>query len=401
MPRSFALGLVWWFTFAGLGLIFPFYSLYLGENAGLPGTQVGLVMATLPLMGLLAQPLWGQVADRTGLRTGVLSLLAAGASLGYAGLTQAEGFGGFLICTALLALFSTALIPSCVAVTLALLPDGPGFGRARVMGTLAFGVSAASLPFVLRAFQQTGYAAPPARPEGEAGLELIFGLAAAFLALAALLSLRLPVKGSVTVRAGPGEWRALFRNPPFVRILLFTFLAYLSMQGPMVLFPILVRDQGGGIDAISRMWILMIALEVPLVYYFGATLNRVGTRGVIAIGIGAATLRWALSGYCDDLGWVYGAQLLHGVTVWGIVLGTPFYANEVVPPHLRSTAQGVLAMLGISLGSMLSNVGAGWLTDSIGPRAPAQVGSVLALLLTLALPWMLPARPPGDPPPAG
>jgi MFS family permease len=114
---------------------------------------------------------------------------------------------------------------------------------------------------------------------------------------------------------------------------------------------------------------------------------------VIAIGMIAAAVRWGVSGFAEDLRWVYLAQILHGVTVWGIILGAPVYVDAVVPARLRSTAQALLAMVGVSLGSILSNVGAGWLSDVVGPRAPAQVAGVMGLMLTLALPWMLPPTP--------
>jgi len=401
MPTLLALSLVWWFVLGGLGLIFPFYSLYLSENAGLSGGEVGAVMATLPLMGLLAQPFWGQVADRSGLRGRVLAVLAVGTCLGYGSLRYATGFGGFLVATAGLALFSTALIPSCVSVSLASLSDrsGTAFGRVRVMGTLGFGVSVGSFPWLLRAAEEFGLAPSSHSPgmPSQPGLGLMFQLAAGALALAALASLLLPSKGAVSLRSSRGEWRQLLRNGPFLRVLLFTFLAYLSIQGPMVLFPILVRAQGGGLDAISQMWLIMLALEVPLVFFLGAGVRRVGPRGVIAIGVVAAAVRWSVSGYADDLRWVYPAQALHGVTVFGIVLGAPVYVDAVVPARLRSTGQGLLAMVGVSLGSILSNLSAGWLTEAIGPTAPARVAGVLAALLALALPWLLPpVRPPAD-----
>ena len=71
-------------------MFFPFYSLYLAENAGLSGSQVGLVLAALPAVGIVAQPFWGQVADRTGSRARVLMLLTAGAMLGQIVLALAE-----------------------------------------------------------------------------------------------------------------------------------------------------------------------------------------------------------------------------------------------------------------------------------------------------------------------
>ncbi len=399
-PRSSSplLSAVWWFVLGGLGLIFPFYSLYLRENAGLSGTQVGAVMATLPLIGLIAQPFWGHLADRTGRRVTVLAALAFGTCLGYCGLAFANSFSSFIIGTALLALFSTPLLPGCVSLSLALLPEptGAAFGRVRVMGTIGFGVSVGLFPVVLRAYQRFSPASgqpAAAAGEGEAGLRIMFFVAALLLLLATATTLRLPEGRVVSLRARRGEWRLLVRNGLFARVLIFTFLAYLFIQGPMVLFPILVRAQGGGLEAISRMWLIMLTLEIPLLFYFGVGLARMGPRGVIAIGITAAAVRWGVSGFVDDLRWVYLVQVLHGVTVWGVILGVPLYVDAIVPQRLRSTGQGLLAMIGVSLGSIISNVGAGWLTEVVGPKAPARVAGVAAGLLALALPLMLPATP--------
>ena len=76
------MGATWFFCLGGLGVFFPYYSLYLHENAGLDAAQVGIVYAVLPMVGLLAQPFWGQIADRTGSRSRVLSFLAAGTAVG-------------------------------------------------------------------------------------------------------------------------------------------------------------------------------------------------------------------------------------------------------------------------------------------------------------------------------
>jgi MFS family permease len=85
------------------------------------------------------------------------------------------------------------------------------------------------------------------------------------------------------------------------------------------------------------------------------------------------------------------AQVLHGVVVAGLVIGSPLYVESVVPEHLRATGQNLLAMIGLSLGGMLSNLGAGLLIDLAGPDAPYRVGGVGALCAAALLPWWLPA----------
>jgi len=421
------LAVIWWFALAGLGLIFPYAALYLSTNAGLSGSQTGVVLAMLPMVGLFAQPFWGQVADRTGRRSRVLAGLTFGTALGYALLGLPDSFLGFVLCAALLAFFAPAVVPVCVSVSLALLPDRNRtvFGRVRVMGTLGFAASVGLFPLFLNAFQEFGprlglfFERVPGHEMGgpldpshsesvvattativttvttiEPGLAILFPLAGLFLLVASVASFALPSSGSVALRAQRGEWRLLLKNRSYLRVLALAFLVYLFIQGPMVLFPILVRSRGGGIDAISHMWLIMLVLEVPLVLYFGAGVSRVGARGVIAIGVAAAALRWTLSGFVDDLRWVYLAQALHGVTVWGVILGVPVYIDAIVPARLRSTAQGLLAMVGVALGSMFSNLGSGWLSEFIGPRAPAQIGGLACLALFFSLPWILPRTQP-------
>ena len=102
-PGSTAL--IWFFTLGGLGVFFPFFSMYLDENAGLTGSEIGVVMAALPAVGILAQPLWGIVGDRSGRRARLLALLCFGAGACYVLLWFARGFPAILGTTALLALF--------------------------------------------------------------------------------------------------------------------------------------------------------------------------------------------------------------------------------------------------------------------------------------------------------
>ncbi len=393
VKRPVVMALVWFFVLGGLGIWFPFVSLYLHENAGLSGAQVGVVIALPPLVGLVAQPLWGQVADRTGSRARVLAGLALGAAAGYTLVGQASGVAAIAASVAGLALFSSALIPMAFAVTLALAraPDAREVGLARATGTVGFLVTVVLFPLVLDAWQRSRGLAAGADPAvSEPGLEIMFPLAGAIVAIGALLALALPGDGGVELRAARGDWRALFRHAPYRRVLLFGFVAFLCMQGPQVMFPIFVRSLGGSIDSVSQMWILMLSLEIPLIAFSGLTLRRLGARGLLAMGVAAGALRWIVCGLAPELAWVWPFQILHGVVVAGLVIGAPLYVDAVVPERLRATGQGVYAMLAVSVGGILSNLGAGWLLEHVGPPAPYLVGGLGSLALLLALPVLLP-----------
>jgi MFS transporter, PPP family, 3-phenylpropionic acid transporter len=397
MPAPVVMSCVWFFCLGGLGIFFPFFSLYLGENAGLSGPQMGLVLSMLPLIGTLAQPFWGQLADRTGSRSRVLALLVFGAAAGYLSLGFAQGFPALLIATMLLALFSTAMIPTAMAVSFALAQGDRAreLGRMRVWGTVGFLLLVVGFPPLLHQLQAArGLVREPGGPS-EPGLGVMFPVTAAVLLVGALIALALPRGGEMALRAPKGDWRRLMLHRPFVRLLAFSLFAYACLQGPMSIFPIYVRSLGGTLDSVSQMWILMLALEIPLVFYSGSSIARFGPRGLLAIGVLAGGVRWTACGLAPDLAFVYPFQLLHGVVVAGLVVGGPLYVEAVVPERLRSTGQGMLAMVGVSVGAVASQLGTGVLLELGGPRAPYLVGGIGALALAGLLPWLLPpvARP--------
>lgn len=393
MWRALPLALFWFIYMGALGIFFPYYSLYLRENAALAGTQVGLVLSMFPLVGCVAEPFWGQVADRTGARGRVVVFLSFGASLGYLALGAASGFPAILLATALLAVFATAILSITVSVTLALLHGaGPyGFGLVRVWGTLGFLSLVVGFPWILHDFQKARGMVKALGGPSEPGLEVMFIVTAALVFAAALVGFFLPREGSAALRASRGEWRLLFGNRAVVRFLLLMLLAYFLLQGPMWLFPVYVRSRGGDLDTIRRMWILMLAVEIPLVMSSGAGLKRLGTRGLLALGILAGGVRWTVSGMVDDPGVVYAVQMLHGVMVAGLILGAPLYLDTVVPERLRSTAQTLLSLVGVGIGGVASNIGAGWLLQHLGPEAPYIFSGFGCLALGSLVWWMLPS----------
>ncbi len=381
----------WFLYFGGLGVFFPYYSLYLRENAGLSGTQVGLVMAVVPLVGLVAQPFWGNLADRTGARSTVLGFLAMCAAVSYVGLSFASGFGGILAATAVLALFATAVVPVSVSIALGSFEQsGPhAFGIARVFGTIGYLIAVAAFPAALEWWTR-GSSAVVTAGVSEPALPLMFYLIALLGCLAALVAPFMPRTGATAARAGRGDWRALLRMRPVVALLIVAFTSFLFLQGPMALFPILVRSRGGEVDTIGRLWVVMLILEVPLIALAGTGLQRIGARGLLTVGVVSGGMRWLACGTLTDPFLFYAVQILHGITVMGLMVGGPLYLEQVVPAQLRSTSQSMLAMLGVGAGGLTSNVVTGWLMDRSGVDLPYILGGVGALLLGLSLRWILP-----------
>jgi PPP family 3-phenylpropionic acid transporter len=389
--HSIPLTLFWFIYFGSLGIFYPYFSLYLRENAGLSGSELGVVLALSPLVGMAAQPLWGQVADRTGARSALLAILTFTTGLGYLAMGAAQEFRAIFFATALMALAGTAIFPLMTSASLAILRDaGPhAFGYVRAWGTAGFLLSVIFFPWLLQARQ--GYTATLENPTvSEPELGFMFPVIAGLVFGAALVGALLPKTGAVSLRARRGDWRELLDNRLFLRFLLFSLFAHFLMHGPMWLFPVFVRSRGGDLDTIRTMWILMLVCEIPLVLLTGSGLKKFGARGLLATGVFVGGLRWTLCAVLTDPAALFAVQVLHGVTVVGLNLGSPLYLDSVAPEQLRSTAQGFLSMVGMGIAGTVSNTAAGWLLDHGGTDVLYLICGVGSLILGLLTRWLLP-----------
>lgn len=393
MSPAVSLAVFWFLYLAGLGVIFPFQSLYFHENAGLAGTQLGLVVAMRPLMGMLSQGFWGQVSDRSGARGRVLVVLALGSALGYALLPLASGFVPVLVAVCFASFFATSVIPMTTAVSMAALGDEAPhrFGPVRAWGTVGFLVTVLLVPLLLGGLQgRLGWEVEAGGPS-EPGLGIIFFGSALLCLASALLATRLPRAGAFGLRSRRGDVARLLRHRPYRRAILVAFVGFLLLQAPIQFFPLFVRARGGSLDTVSAMWIPMLLVEIPLVFLTGAIVARIGARGLIALGVLADGVRWTLCAFLEDFRLIGALQLLHGVSIAGIVVGIQLYVESVVPARLRSSGQGLVTMVGVSLGGVLSGIVGGALFEGFGIEALYLAGGLGALALGAASGWLLPA----------
>ena len=378
------------FAFGALGTFFPYFALFLRENVGLSSAQVGIVISVPPLVGLFAQPAWGQLADRTGSRVRVLVFLCIGAASGFAALSHADGLVATIAATFGLSLFLSALFPLSTSVVLGALPSPSLFGRVRVWGTIGYlivVVSAPRIPARLReahAFEPSFYASE--RGPSEPGLGLMFYLAAVCCVIAAAAAWFLPKHAGLAARAQRGDLRALFSEPAFTRALVYTTGIQFFLTGPMQLFPLYVRSRGGSMTDLSNLWICMASLELPLIFGSSWLFKRIGVARMMLIASAAGGVRWLVCALVPTLSGVYPVQGLHALVVTGLNVGTALYVEQIVPERLRSTAQSTVVMVGSSVGGVLSSVLGGVIVDRWGVDRLFLIGGIGAIA------WVLGAR---------
>ena len=260
---------------AGLGVIFPYQSLYFQENVGLTGTQLGFALAIHPLIGIIVSPLWGQWADRSGLRRSTLFFLASGSALGYLLIPTASNLTDLLLCLGFLSIFAAPAMAVTSSLSFAVLgKEGTSrFGHVRVWGTIGYLIMVVSFPKIL-----TWAEGDSATIESALGLQFIFPVAAILCLTAAGMLFWVPPSEAISMRAKSKDLTALLRQASYLRLLVLAFFAFGLLSGPIVLFPVFVVERGGTIETVSRLWIPMLLLEIPLIFFAGTGLRWIGAR---------------------------------------------------------------------------------------------------------------------------
>ena len=247
------LSLFWGTLFGALGIFFPYYSLYLKEDLGLTGQQVGTAMGVFHLIGLIGQPAWGYIADRTGSRKRVLVILSTGMALGFVAFWFVEKYAMLLLVSAGFAAFYTSLIPQGMALGLGLLyrSNNSHFEWVRAFGSVGFLVTCFGFPYLLDAVKTES---------GGSNMGLLFPCSAAIILLTTVTVFFIPNQEVIREKAEPGSWRRLFADSRFLRFFIYVFLANFMLDGPMFMFGIFVKSVAPNdpVGTLKWLWLIML-----------------------------------------------------------------------------------------------------------------------------------------------
>jgi len=364
--------------FFGLGLFLPYFPLVLAQ-AGLSPAEIGTVLALPLAVRLIANPLVGALADRYARPGPALAVLSALAALGFAGLSAASGFWSIALLLAVTSLAWGPIVPLSDALAARVAREGGGdYGRMRLWGSIAFIVANLGGGALV----------------GAATDVVVVGGIVAGLAVSAFVAMSLPV---ASVRAAPEialpadapapvapPARTLW-SPRFLLIIAAAGCVQAS-HAAYYAFSALHWSQAGLSGVwVGAFWGLGVVTEIVLFAMAGRIGARLGPGGLLALGAGAAILRWVLFPFAVDPVSIATLQVLHGLTFGATHLGGVAFVAASAPRHWAGAAQGVASTVVGGLTALASAL-AGVLY-AIGPALAfdAMAGLAALGLVSLAL----------------
>jgi len=354
----------YFFYFASLGALIPYWGLYL-KSLHFNVVEIGELVAIIMATKIVAPNIWGWIADHTGRRIKIVRIACLLATLAFAGVFFAHGYWWMALVMSLFSFFWNAALPQFEATTLNHLGrDTHRYSSIRLWGSIGFIIAVASLGAL---FERAG--------TGRLPLVLIGLFAAIWLA-----SLLVPEKASAHPPLDHSPLREVLKKPAVFALLLVCFLVQASHGPYYTFYSIYMSDNGYSESLIGQLWALGVVAEIVVFLRMPRWLPRYGARRLMLVTTALTALRWALIAWFVDNLWVMiMAQTLHAAS-FGLYHAV---AIHLIHRHFRGRHQGrgqaLYSSLSFGAGGALGSFGAGYLWEGVGAEWMYIAAAVIAV----------------------
>jgi PPP family 3-phenylpropionic acid transporter len=343
----------YFFYHAVVASLLPFLVIFY-DQLGLSGSQIGFLVGIPPLMYLIGAPIWGGLADSTQKHKLILVLAITGTLVLVPFLLN---ISLFLILIPVIAAFAFFLAPIMPLVDNSVM-DMLGelkiqYGKQRLWGAVGWGIAGPITGWLI----------------DRSGIQWAFYCYLLLMFLGLIIALYLPI-GNVSIGGKFWqEFRLLLSNRQWLLFLVMVFIGSLGISiGSNFIF--LYLDDLGASKTLMGLCLTFNTLgEIPFLYYSDRFLRKWGARGLLILALLTSSIR-AFAYSLIKIPWlVLPIQLLHGPSYAALWVAGVTYADEVSPPGLGATAQGLFAAVFMGFSYAIGAFIGGYLYENAGPVA--------------------------------
>lgn len=359
----------YFFYFAALGALVPFWGLYL-QDLGYTPLAIGQLMAIIMGTKLVAPNIWGWIADHTGYRMPIVRLASLLSVIVFLGVFWAEGFWQLALVMSLFTFFWNASIPLAEAVTFNHLGTQlHRYASIRLWGSIGFILTVAALG---KALEWTDTGLVP-----QVVLAIFVGIW--------LSSLVMPEAGAVHHEDQGGHILRLVLRPEVLAFFFACFMMQASHGAYYAFYSIYLQDHGYSKTLIGGLWALGVVIEVLVFLVMHHLLQRFGARRVLMASLALGVLRWLLIGAFPDWLWLLVfAQLLHAATFGSFHASSIHLVHHYFIGRYQGRGQALYSSLSYGAGGAAGSLLSGYLWADSGPMFTFGVSAGASLLGLLA-----------------
>jgi len=360
----------YFFYFASLGVLLPYWSLYL-KSLSFDAIAIGSLIAILPATKIFAPYAWGWVADHTSRPVMIIRVTSILSVIAFAGVFYDNGFWWIALAMFLFSVFWNSSLPLFESNTLNHLGDDiHHYSGIRLWGSLGFILAVVVVGEVLEISSIT--LVP----------EIILGLLLGIMLMSFFIAER-----KQPYHDSEEPISSVIKQPAVIAFLAVCFLMLLSHGPYYTFYSIYLEDHGYSRRIIGVLWAIGVIAEVVMFLLMNRLLPAIGVRRLLLITFLLTALRWLLIGsFVESLAILFFAQLFHAFS-FGV-----FHAVGMVLIHHyfkgkhQVRGQALYSSLSFGLGGALGSLLSGVFWDLIDHGA-IFISAALISLLALVIIW--------------
>lgn len=355
----------YFFYFASLGALIPYWSLYL-QSLGFGAVEIGELTAVILATKIVAPNIWGWIADHTGRHMAVVRISSLFAAIMFTGVFIQQSYWWLVAVMVSFSFFWNAALPQFEVTTLNALGDETqGYSKIRLWGSIGFIITVVALGPLI---EKTGADRLP--------------LTVLLLLVGIWLSTLLVSEQAVDYPAIEREPIAgVLKKPAVISLLAICFLLQAS-HGPYYTFYSLYLTTNGYSETIvGQLWALGVVAEIVVFLRMHKWLPAFGPKKLLLVATGLTAIRWFMIALFVDLpALLVTAQLFHAAS-FGIYHAVAIHLiHQLFTGRHQSRGQALYSSISFGAGGAIGSLAAGYLWEGLGAQWMFFAAGVVALL---------------------
>lgn len=355
----------YFFYFASLGALIPYWSLYL-KSLDFTATAIGSMMAIIMATKIISPNIWGWVADHTGKRMAIVRLGGLLSILAFIGVFISQQYWWLVAVMMVFSFFWNATLPQFEATTFTHLGEHTHrYSSVRLWGSIGF------IAAVWIIGQQL---------DGEKISYLPLILMGLFISIWAS-SLIVPEEVAGHLHITPEPLRVVLKRPEVVGLLLICFLMQMGHGPYYTFYSIYMQDYGYALSFIGFLWALGVFAEVLIFMQMHKLVPRFGLKRLLIVSLLLAACRWVMVAlFPMIMPLMIIAQILHAAS-FGVyhAVSIQLIHNYFVGRN-QGKGQALYSSVSFGAGGAIGSLYAGYTWDSFGTTTTFMIAAMVSLV---------------------
>lgn len=361
----------YFFYFAALGALVPYWSLYL-KSLGFSEVKIGELFAIIMATKIIAPNIWGWIADRTGQRMRIVRIASLLSAVCFAGVFLNSGYWWLVVVMATFSFFWNASLPQFEVTTMNHLRElTHRYSSIRLWGSVGFIVVVVGMGLLLE----------------RSSINILPVVLLILFTGIWLNSLLVPEQAAGHLPVTHEPLRKILARKNVIALLFVCFLVQASHGPYYTFYSLYLEDNGYTRSFIGGLWAVSVLAEIGVFLVMHRLMPRFGPRNLFLVALSLTTIRWLMiAEFIDSLSLLIIAQLLHAAS-FGIIHAVAIhFIHKYFTGRHQGKGQALYSSISFGAGGAIGSLYGGYMWDAVSPSSVFYVSFIVSAI-ALVIAW--------------